>query len=312
MGALCSAAAGGAASCSDVLHGPYASVHLGSLDVPLSSVGAAAYALVLCLAAVPLLENNDNNEGTAVRDGNNRIALLGTTTLMASFSVYLVLLLAGVLHASCLFCFALAGLSVALAALGWSGGLLPGANEEAAGISSTATGLRQKGLAAGASSVGLATVAALGLFLTAGGDDAGGGGAPSIAASAATTSSGTLLASTAKYAANVPPRVTTASSPAALALAADLRTLDARMFGAFWCSHCYDQQQELGKEAMQAVPYVECDREGYQNQRDACVARKLPGYPTWEIKGELFPGEKSLEELREIVDTVQRGGKAGS
>ena len=63
-------------------------------------------------------------------------------------------------------------------------------------------GLRQKGLAAGAASVGLATVAALGLglFLNVGGDD--GGGAPLIAASSS-SSGGTLLASTVKYTASV-------------------------------------------------------------------------------------------------------------
>lgn len=27
---------------------------------------------------------------------------------------------------------------------------------------------------------------------------------------------------------------------------------------------------------------------------------KVPGFPTWEIKGELFPGEKSIEELAKI------------
>ena len=61
-------------------------------------------------------------------------------------------------------------------------------------------GLCQKGIAAGALSVGLTTVAALGLFLNVAGDD-GGGGAPSIAASSS-SSGGTPLASTVKYTAN--------------------------------------------------------------------------------------------------------------
>jgi len=26
----------------------------------------------------------------------------------------------------------------------------------------------------------------------------------------------------------------------------------------------------------------------------------VPGFPTWEINGELFPGEKSLEDLAKI------------
>ena len=55
---------------------------------------------------------------------------------------------------------------------------------------------------------------------------------------------------------------------------------------------------------MQTIPYVECDREGYNNKREMCKEKELPGYPTWEIGGELFPGEKSLDELREIVDDI--------
>lgn len=41
-----------------------------------------------------------------------------------------------------------------------------------------------------------------------------------------------------------------------------LRDSGARMYGAFWCSHCYDQKQTFGAEAMAAFPYVECYPEG--------------------------------------------------
>ena len=85
------------------------------------------------------------------------------------------------------------------------GGLLPGANKELSGngekgILLAAMGLCQKGIAAGALSAGLTTVAALGQFLNVGGDT-GGGVAPSIAASSS-SSGGTPLASTVKYTAN--------------------------------------------------------------------------------------------------------------
>lgn len=36
------------------------------------------------------------------------------------------------------------------------------------------------------------------------------------------------------------------------------------MYGAFWCSHCYDQKQMFGKEAMAEFPYVECYPEGWK------------------------------------------------
>jgi len=298
---------------------PYASLHLGGLDVPLSSLGMAAYITVFLLAALPLLgseKNVQNDEVLAVMDGNNRIALLGGTTLMASFSVYLVSLLLGVLHASCVFCFVSAGLSFSMAALSWGGGMLPniaqGVESSSSEEESQAMELRKRGMTVGASSVGLATVAALGLFLgvSDGSDENFDSLAASSIAASTTAPSGTLLASTGtakSYAENAPPRITTKSSPAALALASDLNSLDARMFGAFWCSHCFDQKQALGKEAMQTVPYIECDREGYKNQRDVCKEREVPGYPTWEIGGKLFPGEKSVEELREVVDDVKSG-----
>lgn len=310
VGAFCVASESGASSCGDVLHGPYASLHFGGLDVPLSSLGMAAYSTVFLLAILPLLllENYSDGYGEAtVLDENNRVALLGGTTLMASFSVYLVSLLVGVLHASCPFCLVSAGLSVSMAALSWLGGMLPNVAE--GGGEDEIMELRKKGLVAGTSSVGLATVAALGLFLGAG-DDVGGNLDSLAASSSSPGGSGILLASTSPtklYQENVPPRITTKSSPAALALVSDLKSLDARMFGAFWCSHCYEQKQSLGAEAMRSIPYVECDREGYNNQRGLCKERDVPGYPTWEIGGELFPGERSLEELREIVDDVKSG-----
>lgn len=30
---------------------------------------------------------------------------------------------------------------------------------------------------------------------------------------------------------------------------------------------------------------------------------QLPGYPTWEIGGQLYPGEKGISELEHIADT---------
>lgn len=40
---------------------------------------------------------------------------------------------------------------------------------------------------------------------------------------------------------------------------------------------------------------------GVDNQVDLCKAANVPGFPTWEIDGKLYPGEQTLEELEEIV-----------
>lgn len=40
---------------------------------------------------------------------------------------------------------------------------------------------------------------------------------------------------------------------------------------------------------------------GVDNQVDMCKAANIPGFPTWDIDGKLYPGEQTLEELEEIV-----------
>jgi len=118
-----------------------------------------------------------------------------------------------------------------------------------------------------------------------------------LVASAATTPSKPLEP-------QAPPPITQHSSERALTLSQNLKSLDAKMFGAFWCSHCYDQKQTLGFEAMQNIPYVECSNDGLNSQTPLCKSKDVPGYPTWEIGGKLFPGEMELDELEDIVKDV--------
>lgn len=324
VSALCTASdnkSGSSSSCGDILHGPYSSFHLGGmLEVPLSSLGMVAYMIIFVLAIQPLFISERIDDNRAVLDSGNRIALLGGTTLMASFSMYLVTLLVGVLHTSCLFCFISAGLSTSMAALSWTGGMLPSFDELRSSVSkskdveieSASKELieqRKKGVIVGSASIGVATVMALGLFLNVADENYS---LATSSSSLALTGSNSLLASSSDdssniFQKNIPPRITTKSSATALTLATDLKSLNSRMYGAFWCSHCYDQKQAFGYEAMRSIPYVECDPEGYNNERDVCKAREVPGYPTWEIGGKLFPGERSLDELREIVNDVMSG-----
>jgi len=103
-----------------------------------------------------------------------------------------------------------------------------------------------------------------------------------------------------------PPKITTSSSSTALSLGQTLKSLDSKMYGAYWCSHCYEQKQTLGKEVFfqKYVTYIECDKEGLDSQRSLCKERKVPGYPTWEIGGKLFPGEQSIGELEDIASEM--------
>ena len=77
------------------------------------------------------------------------------------------------------------------------------------------------------------------------------------------------------------------SSPSeAPALAKRLREAGAKMYGAFWCTHCHDQKEEFGREAMSDFPYVECYPDGVKNVR--CLLKILPLCAT-QFKNASYP-----------------------
>ena len=284
IGALCSATASSSGGCGNVLSSSYASVG----GIPLTLFGFAAYSAVLLLAMYPLIASNNNSgvqnsEQEATDDSLNRLMLLTLTTGMGTFSAFLMSLLIFVLKEMCPFCILSAIISLSLGVITWFGGASTEQNRNA-GI-------------AGLSSVMVTTLATVILFVNADSASAGFGNA----SAGGQNSAQTVMMN------QSPPPITESSSQRSIALAKDLKALDARMFGAFWCSHCYDQKQTLGKEAMKMIQYIECDKEGLNNQRPLCQERKVPGYPTWEIAGTLHPGEQSIEELEEIVQKVLDG-----
>jgi len=98
-----------------------------------------------------------------------------------------------------------------------------------------------------------------------------------------------------------PPVTRSPSSPRALKLAEQLSERGGRFFGAYWCSHCANQKETLGVEAMRLVPYLECDENGLNSRRAECRAAGIKGYPTWQLDGKLFPGERDLDELEAML-----------
>uniref|UniRef100_A0A2P2JMH9 Vitamin K epoxide reductase domain-containing protein n=1 Tax=Rhizophora mucronata TaxID=61149 RepID=A0A2P2JMH9_RHIMU len=98
--------------------------------------------------------------------------------------------------------------------------------------------------------------------------------------------------------------ISTPSSPFALSLAKHLHFIGAKMYGAFWCSHCVEQKQMFGKEAYKMLDYVECFPDGYKNgtQIDkACADVKIEGFPMWVINGQVLSGEQELSELAKVA-----------
>ncbi|XFA72612.1 vitamin K epoxide reductase family protein [Thermosynechococcaceae cyanobacterium Okahandja] len=90
------------------------------------------------------------------------------------------------------------------------------------------------------------------------------------------------------------------SGPAEIALARHLTQTGAVMYGAYWCSHCHDQKELFGKQAVRELTYVECDANGANPQVERCRAKGIQGYPTWEINDQLYSGTRSLTELGQL------------
>ena len=78
-----------------------------------------------------------------------------------------------------------------------------------------------------------------------------------------------------------------------------LTSKEAKMYGAYWCGHCQNQKSMFG-DSVTYITYVECDPNGENPQSDLCLERGIQGYPTWEINGNLYPGEQSLAKLAEL------------
>lgn len=106
-----------------------------------------------------------------------------------------------------------------------------------------------------------------------------------------------------------PPPIQTTSSPAEIGLARHLKQAGAKMYGAYWCPHCHEQEAMFGKEAFALIDYQECTADGKNSKLAECQkivpdAEKQTGqsfgFPTWEIKGKFYSGVQSLERLAEI------------
>ncbi|KAI9109618.1 hypothetical protein K1719_019248 [Acacia pycnantha] len=99
------------------------------------------------------------------------------------------------------------------------------------------------------------------------------------------------------------PEITAPSSPFALSLAKHLHSIGAKMYGAFWCSHCLEQKEMFGREAVKLLEYEECFPGGYRTGTKmikACTDAKIEGFPTWIINGQVVSGELELPELARV------------
>ena len=94
--------------------------------------------------------------------------------------------------------------------------------------------------------------------------------------------------------------ITTSSGASEIALAQHLKQVGAKMYGSFTCPHCQNQKQLFGKEAASQLNYIECHPEGKNARTNLCQAANIQGLPTWEINGQFYQGEKTLQELADL------------
>jgi len=267
-GALCQAAGG----CGNVLTGPYSQI----FGIPLTLPAMFVYGGVLACVLYPLFVK-DQPERARV-EGLTRPLILVLGTGLATFSTYLMGLLAFKLHAVCPYCFFSAFLSYTIAATVWGTKVVEQKTKAVVlGICSFLVTLLGSGL------IFLYTEKALLI--------------PQPQAS-------TMAAIMTEEGPFSPPPIFSRSSQHASALSLQLKGLNAKMYGAFWCSHCHDQKEEFGREAFANIEYIECSPKGLNSQRDQCQQKEIPGYPTWEINGQYYPGQKSLDSLEQIVRNI--------
>lgn len=235
------------AKCSQVLSSPFA--QLPFTDVPLVAVGFIAYSIIAVLAI--------SNLQVKKEDSFLSTTLVAGTSAMATFSIYLMIVLTFVLQEGCTFCYASALISILMAASSWNSGMVSSKTKAfvisatSATVTSFASALLFYFTSLGLSEPVTASTAP----------------AAQIIASASRSETGKT---------NVPPKVTKHSSSQATLLADQLQSLNAKMYGAYWCSHCFNQKQELGLEALSKVPYIECDKEGVESQFPLCREKKVP------------------------------------
>lgn len=100
------------------------------------------------------------------------------------------------------------------------------------------------------------------------------------------------------------------SGAAEVELAKHLTKSGVKMYGAYWCPHCYEQEQLFGKEAWEQIDYVECAEDALKKpQPKVCSQAGIEGFPTWSIPlgggsandSKLDAGIKKLSQLAQLT-----------
>jgi len=71
-----------------------------------------------------------------------------------------------------------------------------------------------------------------------------------------------------------------------------------KMYGSIGCGHCQAQKEAFGDswDKFKDNGYIECTV-----NKEVCREAGVTGVPTWEINGELFPGRRDIDSLKELT-----------
>jgi len=96
-------------------------------------------------------------------------------------------------------------------------------------------------------------------------------------------------------------KVTSESTKESIALAKYLKGNGVVKYSAYWCPNCLEQSELFGREAYNKLNVVECARDGKNSQTQLCIDKKIQGFPSWEINGNIIIGVQTLEKLSELT-----------
>jgi uncharacterized membrane protein len=256
-------------SCDLVLSSDYATI----FGQPLALFGFLAYTGMLISALLPLALDRGEKKTSQLSNLENLtwILLLAGSIGMSVFSGYLMYLLFFKIQAVCIYCIASALFSLSMLVLTIIGRTW----EDFGQIFFTAI------------VVGMVTlIGTLGVFANIG---QGGVAAGQV-----------RLEPSGQPTPGVGWEITSTSSESEIELAKHLTKIGAKEYVAWWCPHCHEQKQLFGKEAYKEINKIDCDPQGKDANPDLCKAAKIPGFPTWEIKGKQYPNVQSLQKLADI------------
>lgn len=261
-------------SCDLVLSSPYAEI----FGQPLALFGFLAYVSMLIFALAPLGIDAVKNKDLHYKVENATwLLLLAGAIAMTVFSSYLMYLLAFELKAFCIYCLASALFSLSLLVLTIVGRTW----EDIGQILFTAI------------VVGMVTlIGTLGAYAGVNSSATNPGASP--------TGQQVAVRPVSQPTPGVGWEITTTSGKAEIALARHLTESGAKEYVAWWCPHCHEQKELFGKEAYKEINHVECAEGGTDPRPDLCKTAKIESFPSWEIKGKLYPGVKTLNELADL------------